>query len=192
MCHTQEPYAWAYGQLVIWIEVLPQCYLVNCVLTLFAFKPHHNFFFCIVKWKHMKRFFGGSFQLFSSPENRIRQQKRTPCNATSFVRVNDSRPTDTSEILMPMPRPGQEPSIYIFLSPFKATDFMHPKWEGCIVINSLIFVVVCKNILYCLNLGTNYLWTKPASNKKRLQSTSKNHIQAYSLVKQGAAKRILF
>ena len=29
-------------------------------------------------------------------------------------------------------------------------------------------MVVCKNILYCLNLGKSYLWTKPASNKKRM------------------------
>ena len=66
-------------------------------------------------------------------------------------------PTDTSKVLVPMPRPGQEPSIYICLCPVKAADFMHPKWEGCIVINSLIFVVICRNIFYCLNLGKNYL-----------------------------------
>ena len=35
--------------------------------------------------------------------------------------------TDASEILIPMPRPGQEPSIYICLSPVKMVDFMHPK-----------------------------------------------------------------
>ena len=64
--------------------------------------------------------------------------------------------TDTSEILIPMPRPGQEPSIHICLSPVKTADFMQPKGEGCIVKNSLIFVVVCKNILHCLNLGKNY------------------------------------
>ena len=29
-------------------------------------------------------------------------------------------------------------------------------------------MVVGRNILYCLNLGKNYLWTKPASNKKRM------------------------
>ena len=74
-------------------------------------------------------------------------------------------PTDTSEILIPIPKPGQEPSIYICHSPFKTADFMHPKWEGCVVVNSLIFVVASKNILYCLNLGKNYRWTKPASNK---------------------------
>ena len=100
------------------------------------------------------------------------------------------RPTDTSEILMLMPRPGQEQSIYICLSPFKTADFMHPKWEGCIVINSLIFVVVCKSILYCLNLGKSYLWTRPVSNKKKRQSTSKNRTQRFLLVRQGGAKRI--
>ena len=77
-------------------------------------------------------------------------------------------PTDTSDILLPMPKHGQEPSIYICLSPVKTADFMHPKREECIVINSLIFVVVCKNILFFLNLDKNYLWTKPASNKKRM------------------------
>ena len=75
------------------------------------------------------------------------------------------RTTNKPEILIPIPRPGQEPSIYICLSPAKAADFMHPKWERCITINSLIFVVVCRNILYCLNLGKNYLWTKPTLNK---------------------------
>ena len=76
-------------------------------------------------------------------------------------------PTDKPEILIPMPRPGQELSIYICLGPVKTADFMHPKREECIVINSLIFVVVCKNILYCLHLGKDYLWTKPASNIKK-------------------------
>ena len=74
-------------------------------------------------------------------------------------------PIDKPEVLMPMPRPGEEPSIYICLSPVKTADLMHPKWEGCIVINSIIFVVVCRNILYCLNLGKNYLWTL---NKRRM------------------------
>ena len=73
-------------------------------------------------------------------------------------------PTDTSEILITMPRPEQELSIYIFLSIANTVDFMHSKWEGCIVINSLIFVVVSRNILYCLNLGKNYPWT---ANKKK-------------------------
>ena len=67
-----------------------------------------------------------------------------------------------------MPRPGQEPSIYICLNPVKTVDFMHPKLEERIVINSLIFVVVCKNILNGLNLGENYLWTKSALNKKKM------------------------
>ena len=35
--------------------------------------------------------------------------------------------TDTSEILIPMPRPGQEPSVYVCLSPVKTADFVHPK-----------------------------------------------------------------
>ena len=49
MCHTQEPYAWVYGQLVIRIEVLRQCYLLNCILTLFTFKPQRDLFFCVIK-----------------------------------------------------------------------------------------------------------------------------------------------
>ena len=36
-------------------------------------------------------------------------------------------PTDKPEILIPMPRLGQEPSIYICLSPVKTAEFMHPK-----------------------------------------------------------------
>ena len=87
-------------------------------------------------------------------------------------------PTDRSETLIPMLKPGQKPSIYICLSPVKTADFMHPKWEGCIVINSLIFVVVSKNILYCLNLGKNYLSAKPTSNKNDglYQKTTYKHI----------------
>ena len=76
--------------------------------------------------------------------------------------------TGKSKILILMPRPGQEPSIYICLSPVKTAGFMHVKLEGCIVINSLIFMIVCKNILHCLILSKNYLWTKPSPNKKRM------------------------
>ena len=35
--------------------------------------------------------------------------------------------TDTSEILIPIPKLGQEQSIYYCLSPVKMVDFMHPK-----------------------------------------------------------------
>ena len=35
--------------------------------------------------------------------------------------------TDTSEILMPIPKFEQELSIYIFLSPARMVDFKHPK-----------------------------------------------------------------
>ena len=87
-------------------------------------------------------------------------------------------PTDTPEILIPMPRLGQEPFIYICISPVKTANFNHPKWEGCIVINSLIFVVASRKIFYCLNLDKNYLWTKPASNKndRPYQRTSHKNI----------------
>ena len=34
---------------------------------------------------------------------------------------------DMSEILMPIPKFGQRLSVYIFLSPTKTVDFMHPK-----------------------------------------------------------------
>ena len=93
-------------------------------------------------------------------------------------------PTHKPEVLIPMPKPGQEPSIYICLISVKMVEIMHPKWEAYIVINSLICVVVCKNILYCLNVSKNYLWTKPASNKKRGRGILKNLIQAYPLVKR--------
>ena len=36
-------------------------------------------------------------------------------------------PTDKPEILIPMPRTGKGPSIYICLSPVKMVDFMYPK-----------------------------------------------------------------
>ena len=39
--------------------------------------------------KTHEKIFGGSFQLVSSPWNDMCQQKCTPRNATSFVRVND-------------------------------------------------------------------------------------------------------
>ena len=36
-------------------------------------------------------------------------------------------PIDAPEVLMPIPKFGQGPSLYIFLSPVKMIDFMHPK-----------------------------------------------------------------
>ena len=53
---------------------------------------------------------------------------------------------ETFKILIPMPKFEWELSMYICLSPAKMVDFMHPKREGCIVINLLIFVVVNRNI----------------------------------------------
>ena len=67
--------------------------------------------------------------------------------------------TETSEILIPIPKPGQELSIYTCLSPFKKAELMHPKREGLIVINSRT------HFIDSLILGKNYLWTKPESNK---------------------------
>ena len=49
-------------------------------------------------------------------------------------------PIDTSEILMPIPGPGQELSIYVCFSRVKIDDLTHSKGEKCIVINLLIFV----------------------------------------------------
>ena len=69
MCHIQNPYAWFYGQFTFWVEILAQCYLVNSILTLFTLKPNRNFFFCIIKWKHMKKFFRGFLQFVSNAGN---------------------------------------------------------------------------------------------------------------------------
>ena len=52
----------------------------------------------------------------------------------------------------------QKLSMYICLSPVKTADFIHPKWEGCIVINSLIFVGVSEKILYCLCESSLKVW----------------------------------
>ena len=35
--------------------------------------PHRNYFFYVIRRKHMKRFLGGSFQLVPSLENDMRQ-----------------------------------------------------------------------------------------------------------------------
>ena len=35
--------------------------------------------------------------------------------------------TDTLDILIPMPKLGKEPFIYICLSPVETADFMYPK-----------------------------------------------------------------
>ena len=123
-------------------------------MTFFTFKPHRKFFFCIIKWKHIKRFLGGSFQPVASPLNDMCQQKCTPRNGVypSLGSMTEG-PTDTSEILILMSRPGQKPSIYICLSVVKMVDFMHPKWEECIVTNSLIFVVVSRNIFALPKFG---------------------------------------
>ena len=43
-------------------------------------------------------------------------------------------PSDKPDILIPMPRPGPEPSIYICLSPVKTADFKRHKFThfcGC-------------------------------------------------------------
>ena len=55
-------------------------------------------------------------------------------------------PINTSKILMLIPKFGQELSIYICLSRVKIDDLTHPKREGCVLINLLIFVVVSRNI----------------------------------------------
>ena len=167
MYHTKKPYTWVYGQLIFWVEVLTQCCLE------------------IASWPFSSSNFAATFSSISSNENTWKDFlvglfKLSPALGMICVNKNmhlamqhpssgamTAGPTDTSEILIPMPMPGQEPSTYICLSPAKIADFMHPKWERCIVINSLVFVVVCKNILYCLNL-------EPASNKKRMTGYIKN------------------
>ena len=96
-------------------------------------------------------------------------------------------PTDTSEILIPMPRPGQELSIYICLNPVKTAGFMHPKWEGCIVINSPIFVVVCKEHFVLpkfrqkLSMDKNQHQIKKKNNRVH-QRTSHKHMHWSSRV----------
>ena len=54
MCYAQKAYASIYGQLIARVEILTQCYLIDCVLVLFVFKPHRNLFFCAIKWKNVK------------------------------------------------------------------------------------------------------------------------------------------
>ena len=65
---------------------------------------------------------------------------------------------------------------------------MHPKLEERIVINSLIFVVVCKNILNGLNLGENYLWTKSALNKKKMTGYIKKPYKSILIRQLGCGK----
>ena len=77
---------------------------------------------------------------------------------------------ETFEILIPMPKFEQELSTYICLSPAKMVDFMHPKWEGCIVINSLIFVVISRNI-FVLPIFDQGLSTDRASIKFKKRMT---------------------
>ena len=139
MCYTQNIYAWVYGQLVFWVDVLTQCYLVNGVLALFTFIPHGNFFFCVIKWKHIKRVLDAFFQIApalgmiccSKKVHFTRQHPSLGSIIAEFI--------DTFEILITMPKFGQELSVYTCLSSVKTADFMHPKLEGCIVINSPIF-----------------------------------------------------
>ena len=191
MCHTQEPYTWVDGQLLLWVEVLTQWYLVNCVLALFTFKPHRNLFFCVIKWKHMKRFLGVVFQIVPNLLMICCSKK------VHFTRKHTSLGSiigefiDPFEILIPMPKFGQKLSIYICLSPVKMVDFMDPKWEGFVILNSFIFVVVSKNTLYCLNLGKNYPCTKAASNEK-WRDISRKLIQPHSPTPRVVEKLTLF
>ena len=57
-----------------------------------------------------------------------------------------ARSTDTREISMSIPKFGQGQSIYICFNRVRIEDFTHPKWEGCRVISSIIFVVIRENI----------------------------------------------
>ena len=75
----------------------------------------------------MKALHGGSFQLVSSPGNdSVNKNVHLLMHHPSLGSMT-AGPTVTSEILIPMPKPGQKPSIYICLSPVKTADFMHPK-----------------------------------------------------------------
>ena len=179
VCHTQEPYAWVYEQLIFWVEVLTQFYLVNYILVLFPSNLTATFSSVTSNgntWKDSLVFFFKLSPILgmiccSKKVQFTRQHPSLGSIMAGFI--------DIFEILIPMPKFGQELSIYICLSLVKMVDSMNPKWEGCIVINSLIFVVVSRNILYCLNLGKNFPWTKPRSNKKNdilYQKTTCNHI----------------
>ena len=75
----------------------------------------------------MKRFFGGPFQLAPALGMIcVYKHVHLVMQHLSLGSLTEG-PTDTSEILIPMPRLGQEPPIYICLSPVKAASFMHPK-----------------------------------------------------------------
>ena len=75
----------------------------------------------------MKRFFGGTFQLVSSLGTIcVNKNVHHVMQHPSLGSMTEG-PTNRSKILMSMPRPGQEPSIYICLSPFEMVDFIHLK-----------------------------------------------------------------
>ena len=144
MCHTQNSYAWFYGQLIFWAASF---YSVSSNENIWK-----DFLVCLF---NLSPALG---MIYVNKNVHLVMQHPSLGSMTE-------RPIDKPEILIPTPKLGERPSIYICLSPVKMVDFMHPKWKGCIIINSLIFFIVSRNILYCLNLGKNYLWTKPASNK---------------------------
>ena len=123
-----------------------QCFLVNCILTLFAFKLHHNFLLCANKWKDITGSLVGFFNLSRALGMICFNKNVYPVTQHPSLGSMTEGPIDTPEILMPIPKFRQELSIYVFLSPAKMVDFMHPKREGSIVINSLIFVLVRRNI----------------------------------------------
>ena len=186
MCHTQKSYAWIHVQLISWVEVLTQCYLINYTLNLFTLKPHPNFFFCAIKRNTWKDSLVGLFNLSPALGMICVNKNVHLLMQHPSLRSIIEGPTDTSEILILMPRPGQELFIYICLNPVKTADFMHPKWEGNFgCIKSSNFVVVCKKHFVLPKFRQKLSMDKNQHQiKKEWPGTWKNHTQAYSSVKQ--------
>ena len=147
MRHTQEPYARVYEQLIFWFEVLTQCYLVYCILTFSPSNLTATFSSVSSNDNIWKDFLAGLLKLsLALGMICVNKNVHLVLQHPSLVSVAEG-PTDTSEILITMPKLWQKLFIYNCFS---------PKWEGFIVINSLIFVAVSKNILNCLNFVKNY------------------------------------
>ena len=75
----------------------------------------------------MKRFFGRSFQLVPALGMICVNENVHLVMQHPLLGSMPEGSTDTSEILIPMPKPWQEPSIYICLSPVETADSMHPQ-----------------------------------------------------------------
>ena len=176
ICHTLTPYAWVYGQFIFWVEVLT---VLSCKLHLGPF--HLQTSPQLFLLRHQKDSLVFFFKL--SPalgmiccRKEVHLTRQHPSLGSIIAEL-----IDAFEVLISMPKFGQELPVYIFLSLVKTIDFMHPNWEGFIIIHSFLWflartfgIAPVKDHLKCVsfmisvvpmkdNLKCPFMWLSPDS-----------------------------